>query len=99
MTDSGGNTAAVNANLTFDDAAGSTAADTGGVPTGTYKPSLGTVTGGGAIHPNNFNAPAPANPYSVLLSDLIGFLRRERGHCTSMTIRRPILVRSRMDGL
>ena len=74
MTDNGGNTPAAGANLVFDDGAAGQLGDNGGIASGTFKPSLGAsgTAGDGNTHAANFAAGAPAGPYSVLLSDLIG---------------------------
>jgi subtilisin-like proprotein convertase family protein len=75
MTDVGGNTAvASNIDITLDDRAASVLPDSAVLTTGTFKPTLGTnvLLGEGVAHPANFPVPAPAAPYSVLLSDFIG---------------------------
>lgn len=56
MSDAGGTNDFVNANLTFDDAAAASLADSAANPSGTYRP---TNFGTG----DTFAAPAPAGPY------------------------------------
>ena len=70
VTDSGGGLPLDNVNLTFDDAAVNFVPDNAAPASGVYKPSQGTnpsVTGSN-LHPANFPAPAPANPYSLTLA-------------------------------
>lgn len=63
MADAGGTSvAAVNANLTFDDAAGTQIADSGPLVTGTFRPTC--VDFQNTIN-TDFSTPAPAGPYSV----------------------------------
>ena len=67
MGDAGGGTDGVNVNITFDDAAVSSLPDSGGLASGTFKPTYfnqGTRSG--------FPAPAPAGPYSTTLSAFNG---------------------------
>ncbi|CAN5575234.1 hypothetical protein BH18ACI3_BH18ACI3_03610 [soil metagenome] len=68
MTDAGGGTDISGVNLTFDDAAANSLPDTAAITSGTYKPTQGTNTGAFNLHPTDFPAPAPASPYSLLLS-------------------------------
>lgn len=72
MTDCGGNNAGP-VTLTFDDAAAAGPTCNAVLVNGIYKPTLGgpSITGG-SVHPANFPAPAPANPYSLLLSSFNG---------------------------
>lgn len=72
MTDVGGDADITNLNITIDDAATAFAPDTAVLTSTSYKPTAGTSAPGGSAHPANFPAPAPAAPYSTLLSDLIG---------------------------
>lgn len=65
MSDCGSGTDAVNADLTFDDAASAGLGDSTAVVTGTYKPT-DFETG------DTMAAPAPAGPYGVLLSAFNG---------------------------
>jgi len=65
IQDSGGANTATGQTWTFDDRAAAMMTDGGPAATGTFKPSDGT---GGA----NLPAPAPAGPYSFILSDFIG---------------------------
>jgi subtilisin-like proprotein convertase family protein len=68
MTDSGGGTPGVSGiNLTFDDAASGTIPPTGGLESGTYRPTEGTTTANCSA-PLSFPDPAPARPYSSSLS-------------------------------
>ena len=80
MTDVGGGTggagggAISGVNITFDDAAPNFLPDGGAgsppITSGSYKPTQGTITGGGQgpLHPTDFPAPAPASPYALTLS-------------------------------
>ena len=65
MSDCGGSTDAVNVNLTFDDAAASSLPDSGGLTSGTFKPTDFDPAADLA-----FPAPAPAEPYSLSLATL-----------------------------
>jgi subtilisin-like proprotein convertase family protein len=69
MTDSGGDFdhPASGINLTFDDAASGTIPPTGGLESGTYRPTEGTTTANCSA-PLSFPDPAPARPYSSSLS-------------------------------
>ena len=70
MGDVGGGTDAANVNLTFDDAAATQIPDAGPLVTGTFRPTyLGTGTASG------FPAPAPAPPYSTMLSSFNGTIQ------------------------
>lgn len=66
LQDSGGANTVTNQTWTFDDAAAAMMVDGGPAVAGTFKPSDGSGANG------NLPAPAPATPYSVLLSDYIG---------------------------
>lgn len=81
MTDAGGGslvgppdpTSLVNVTFTFDDAAATGVPDEGPILAGmSYKPTAGLVSGISNVHPANFSAPAPAGPYSNLLSSFNG---------------------------
>ena len=81
MTDAGGGslagppdpTSLVNVTFTFDDAAATGVPDEGPILNGmSYKPTAGAVSGLSNTHPANFPAPAPAGPYSTLLSSFNG---------------------------
>jgi subtilisin-like proprotein convertase family protein len=73
MSDVGGAADRVNDTLTFDDAAASSLPDAAAIVAGSYRPTQGTVAPDGAGGaPTNWPAPAPASPYSLLLSDLNG---------------------------
>jgi len=65
MGDAGGSTALSNVNLTLDDAAGTALPDTGGIPSGTYRPA--SYSGSDV-----FPAPAPAGPYNPAAPDGTG---------------------------
>ena len=70
MSDCGGSTDAVNINITFDDTAASSLPDSGGIATGTYKPTDFDPAADLA-----FPAPAPAEPYSLSLASLNGTIQ------------------------
>jgi len=81
MTDAGGGsllgppdpTSLVNVTFTFSDAAATGVPDEGPILNGmSYKPTAGVVSGLSNTHPANFAAPAPAGPYSTLLSSFNG---------------------------
>ena len=75
MADAGGPSPGVsNVNVTFDDAAAGSIPDNANFASGTYKPTVGTMTGlpGDCGHPVNWPAPAPASPYSTTLSAFNG---------------------------
>lgn len=72
MTDVGGSTAVgAPINVPFDDRGADYVPDNAAITGVIHKPTLGTNNVGNA-HPANFPGPAPAGPYSVLMSDFIG---------------------------
>lgn len=72
MTDVGGSTAVASPiNVPFDDRGALSVPNNAAITGVIHKPTAGTNNVGNA-HPANFPAPAPAGPYSLRLSDLIG---------------------------
>lgn len=69
MADTGGdpNIFAPGVTLTFDDAASGSLPDNAQIVSGTFKPTRGTILGGGNAL-TNFPAPAPVAPYGSVLS-------------------------------
>ena len=69
MGDCGGGTDVVDVDVTFDDAAATGIPDAGPLTTGTFRP---TYIGSSV---STFPAPAPAPPYSLMLSSLNGTIQ------------------------
>lgn len=75
LSDVGGNVAVVTpVNIPIDDRGAAFLPDNAALTSAISKPTLGlsSTAGDGNLHPANFPAPAPAGPYSVLMSDFIG---------------------------
>lgn len=70
MADVGGNNVG-DIDLNLDQSAGAMP-DGGPLPSGTYRPTVGTNDVSRTAFPANFLAPAPANPYGTTLNDFIG---------------------------
>lgn len=71
-TDNGGNFDVNNIDLVFDSTAANTLHDYNQVIETTYRPSQGTVAGGGLLHNADFQLPAPMGPYSTDLGSFVG---------------------------
>ncbi len=75
LSDVGGNVPVVTLiNIPVDDRAAAYLPDTTALSNAISKPTLGlsATAGDGNAHAANFPAPAPAGPYSVLMSDFVG---------------------------
>ena len=75
LSDVGGNVAVVTpVNIPIDDRGAAFLPDSAALTNAISKPTLGlsAAAGDGNLHAANFPAPAPAGPYSVLMSDFIG---------------------------
>lgn len=73
MTDVGGALAITGITLTFSDSALTPVPDEGPIVSGTFQPTQGIIINPlSNAHPANFPAPAPASPYSNVLSSFNG---------------------------
>jgi subtilisin-like proprotein convertase family protein len=69
MADTGGGVDVFGVNLTFDDAAAASLPDESPLASGSYKPTVGSITGVGfCTVPSSFPTPAPGGPYGSALS-------------------------------